>query len=198
MSEMCDQFIGLPPPSLEWKMVFIPNIKKQKKMSTEKENLITTFAGLEPFLSNKQKTNLETFAANDVPTGETFQIVGLRNKGKKGEEFFHQQIVMQDSKGNERTSSLSSIIGNVTDLTEDGKFIAVEGKTDDTKGKYYPKSGKRFNPSINRKTVFNWLNKDIKAEPIEYTGSKTFEAKSKEEIENAEKVAKVGYKLTVV
>lgn len=163
-----------------------------------KENLITTFAALEPFLTDKQKSNVETFDVNDVPINETFQIIGLQNKGKQGEEFFHQQIVMQDSKGVQRTSSLSSIIGSVTDLTADGKFIAVEGKSEDTKGKFYPKSGKRFNPTINRKTIFNWLNKDLKAEPIEYTGSRAFEEKSADKIVNAEKVAKVGYKLTVV
>lgn len=163
-----------------------------------KENLITNFAELEPFLSEKQVANLETFDINDIPINETFQIIGLQNKGTKGEEFFHQQIVMQDSKGQTRTSSLSSIIGSVTDLTDDGKFIAVEGKNKDTKGNYYPKSGKRFNPTINRKTVFNWLNKDLKAEPIEYTGCKLFAEKSADKIVNAEKVAKVGYKLTVV
>lgn len=162
-----------------------------------KENLITTFEALEPFLTDKQKTNVETFDVNDVPINETFQIIGLQNKGKQGEEFFHQQIVMLDSKGVQRTSSLTSIIGNVTDLTEDGKFIPVEGKNDN-KGKFYPKSGKRFNPTINRKTVFNWLNKDLKAEPIEYTGSKAFEEKTKDAIINSEKVAKIGYKLTVV
>ena len=163
-----------------------------------KEKLLTSYADLEEFLTDKQKANVENFDTNDVPLGETFQIIGLRNKGKQGEEFFHQQIVMQDSKGNERVSSLSSIIGNVTDLDSEGNFIPVEGKNKDTKGKFYPKSGKRFNPSINRKTVFNWLNKDIKAEPIEYTGCKLFAVKTADEIVKAEKVARTGYKLTVV
>ena len=167
-------------------------------MSKEKDQLITTFAGLEPFLSDKQKENVELFDVNDVPVNEVFQIIGLQNKGKMGEQFFHQQIVMQDSKGVKRLSSLSSIIGNVVDIDENGKFIAVEGKSKDNKGKYYPKSGKRFNPSINRKTIFNWLNKDLKAEPIEYTGCRAFEVDSPEKIVDAEKVAKVGYKLTVV
>ena len=163
-----------------------------------KENLITTFEALEGFLTDKQKSNLETFDVNDIPINETFQIIGLQNKGKQGEEFFHQQIVMTDSKGQTRTSSLSSVIGNVVDLDENDKFIAVEGKNKDTKGKFYPKSGKRFNPTINRKTIFNWLNKDLKAEPIEYTGCKLFAEDSADKIVNAEKVAKVGYKLTVV
>ena len=196
MVEMWDQFIGLPPPSLEWKCFLFLTLKNKKDMN--KENLITSFAGLEPFLSEKQVANLETFDVNDVPTGETFQIIGLQNKGKKGDEFFHQQIVMQDSKGVTRTSSLSSIIGSVTDLDENEKFIAVEGKSKDNKGKFYPKSGKRFNPTINRKTVFNWLNKDLKAEPIEYIGCKVFEVDNPDKIVNAEKVAKTGYKLTVV
>lgn len=163
-----------------------------------KENLITNFAELEPFLSEKQKTNVELFDVNDVPVNETFKIIGLQNKGTMGEQFFHQQIVMQDSKGVERISSLSSVIGNVTDIDENGKFIAVEGKSDDTKGKFYPKSGRRFNPSINRKTIFNWLNKELKAEPIEYIGCRAFEEDNADKVINAEKVAKVGYKLTVV
>lgn len=162
-----------------------------------KENLITTFEELTPFLTEKQVSNIETFDVNDVPVNETFQIVGLQNKGKQGEPFFHQQIVMLDNKGVKRVSSLTSVIGNVTDLTDDEKFIAVEGK-DKNKGKYYPKSGKRFNPSINRKTIFNWLNKDLKAEPIEYTGCRAFEEESEDKIVNAEKIAKTGYKLTVV
>lgn len=197
MVEMWDQFKGLPPPSLEWKC-FLFVTTNNKKIMTNKENLITSFESLEPFLTDKQKTNVEIFDVNDVPINETFQIVGLKNKGKMGEQFFHQQIVMKDSKGVERLSSLSSIIGNITDIDENGKFIAVEGKSDDTKGKFYPKSGRRFNPSINRKTIFNWLNKDLKAEPIEYTGSRAFEEESAEAVINSEKVAKVGYRLLVV
>ena len=32
-----------------------------------KEKLITSFEGLEPFLTKKQKDNVETFDVNDVP-----------------------------------------------------------------------------------------------------------------------------------
>ena len=163
----------------------------------------------------ERATRIENQAeVNYIPTDETFILGDAEISGEvpeKGEQDFrHARVKVYKAAGTKDapqkgaylgSCSFRAIVGNTTELDENYNFIPVTVTNTGSKfaGKTIAKSGKKFNPAITEKTIFNWFNKPMIAEAVEYETSKKFAYENVEELIEAskDKAHKTGYKIKV-
>lgn len=165
----------------------------------KKETMATNYEEFMETVPEGKKARFESdVLSNDVPINTPFTIEGAvwHESIVDGNDFSHGRLILSIDGKDAGTTSFTSIIGNVTDVDENGLFVPVEGKK--KPGKFYPKSGKKFNNGITAKNIFNYFGQKLIASEIEYTSPKVFEHESKEALQNAEKTTRVGYKINVL